>query len=116
MLSQVVYSKNGMSEAFQLLSKAESNKKSAQVNTSSIGNEKFSKKYKIKRLLTYDYELEYEYLHSCDRCGKRLSGTEPLILEHETGLCIPCDIELEKDVESRRRLPKLVQLKLNFML
>lgn len=89
MLSQVVYSKNGMSEAFQLLSKAEPNKKSAQ---------------------------EYEYLHSCDRCGKRLSGIEALILEHETGLCIPCDIELEKDVESRRRLPKLVQLKLNSML
>lgn len=116
MLSQLVYSKQGVSEAFQLLSRAESNRKSAQVNISSIGNEIFLKKYKIKRLLIDEHKLEYEYLYSCDRCGKRLSGIEPLILEHETGLCIPCDKELEKDVEARRRLPKLAQLKLDSML
>lgn len=110
MLSQVVYSKNGRSEAFQLLSKAEGFKSSMLT----LENEKVLRKRKINNLLIG--ELEYDYLHSCDRCGERLNGLEPLVLGHETGLCIPCDKELEKDVEARRRLPKLAQLKLDSML
>lgn len=112
MLSQVVYSKNGRSEAFQLLSKAEGFKGSMLT----LESEKVLKKRKMNNLLIGESELEYDYLHSCDRCGKRLNGLEPLVLGHETGLCIPCDKELEKDVEARRRLPKLIQLKLNSML